>query len=212
MFYSGKIKFALPAIISVFLISFLLVINACTDKDKIENGTQATESEVTVKTQEEASSDVTEETICTDSSPQTTVASDSGSSQSGAGENIIKFKGGEVNGNPAVLILEVNTDTQDITGVIQMGFQGFDMDMDSTRICDYVLNGSISGKLDPKTLGISGLLEGMVTTETEVEGCNDYAVSYEMIANMTGDYSKIRGYFETKTMDDYEFFLKKITE
>ena len=42
------------------------------------------------------------------------------------------------------MILEVNIETGEITGIIQMGFKGFDMNMNSTKICDYVLTGRIT--------------------------------------------------------------------
>jgi hypothetical protein len=110
------------------------------------------------------------------------------------------------------MILEVNTENGEITGVIQMGFKGFDMDMNSTKICDYVLTGRINGNLDTETLGITGILEGRAETDTVSQGCNDYNVSYEMFAGMTEDYSRIKGYFDTRTMDDYEFLLKPVTD
>jgi hypothetical protein len=86
------------------------------------------------------------------------------------------------------------------------------MNMNSTKVCDYVLTGKISGNLDPEILEVTGLLEGRAETDTVSQGCNDYNVSYEMFAGMTGDYSRIKGYFDTRTMDDYEFLLKPVTD
>ena len=127
-------------------------------------------------------------------------------------ENIITFNGNKVNENTATMILKVNIKTGEVSGVLQMGFKGFDMDINSTKICDYVLTGSITGNLDFKTFKIEGVLKGKAVTDKVSEDCKDYDVNYEMFANTTDDYSKIRGYFNTNTMDKYEFFLKQVNE
>ncbi len=110
------------------------------------------------------------------------------------------------------MILEVNIVTGEVQGIIQMGFSGFDLNMSSTKICDYVLTGKITGTLDPDTLEIIGVLNGRAETDTQVNGCNDYNVEYSMTAEMMEDYSRIKGYFDPKTQDKYEFFLKNISK
>jgi len=127
-------------------------------------------------------------------------------------EKVLTFKGNKINDNTAIIIIEINTETGEVEGVMQMGFKSFDMDLNSTKVCDFVLTGNITGNLDLNTSKITGMLNGEAITSTDIEGCEDYNVNYEMTADIYDDYSRLKGYFETKTMDDYEFFLKVVSE
>ncbi|MBM3705753.1 MAG: hypothetical protein FJW66_04420 [Actinobacteria bacterium] len=220
MFKLNITGYAAITIALVFLITGLLTIIACKDEGKGIGKTDAGEAETTTMAQPEDESKAvfTENDTAADTTAETTEYGDDNSSVNNTGTDgsvpesggaVIKFKGNEVNYNPAVLLLELNTGTGDITGVLQMGFSSFELNANSTSVCDYVLNASITGVLDPETLKISGLLKGRAETDTETEGCKDYDVSYKMLASISEDYSKIRGYFRTGTYDDYDFFLKK---
>jgi hypothetical protein len=183
----------------IFLTSLFLVFlfSGCTGNEVLEETVGETSSEDTVKTTAETSIETEAGSTEATSGPETTTDETSNETD----KNVITFKGNKVNENTAVMILEVNIETGEVAGVIQMGFKGFDMNMNSTKVCDYVLTGKISGNLDSETLKVIGLLD-----------CNDYNVSYEMFAGMTEDYSRIKGYFDTRTMDDYEFLLKPVTD
>ena len=194
----------------IFLTSLFLVFlfSGCTGNEVLEETVGETSSEDTVKTTAETSIETEAGSTEATSGPETTTDETSNETD----KNVITFKGNKVNENTAVMILEVNIETGEVAGVIQMGFKGFDMNMNSTKVCDYVLTGKISGNLDPEILEVTGLLEGRAETDTVSQGCNDYNVSYEMFAGMTEDYSRIKGYFDTRTMDDYEFLLKPVTD
>jgi hypothetical protein len=179
-----------------------------TDKDPGTEDTEETIPETTVEI--EASTGEEIDLPSTESTSEQQEETDENENQ--ADENIIIFEGNRVDENRAIMVIEINRETGDVSGVLQMGFTSFDMEINSTKVCDYVLTGSISGRLDFETLQIGGNLKGKAVTDTVSGDCNDYNVDYEMVANMTDDFSKIRGYFDTVTLGKYEFFLKNVTE
>lgn len=204
----------LQCIVFLLILSISIAANGCSRDAK---GTVAeTEETITVtgtpeetrnveETAEATSEDTSEQTI-----PEETASTES--TDTDKNEDIILFRGNSVNGNKAVMILEVNIITGDISGLIQMGFKSFDMDLSNTKICDYILEGSITGSVDLQTLEITGEINGKAVTDTQSEACNDYNVNYSMTAVMMWDKSRIKGYFDTKTQDEWEFFLKNVNE
>ena len=205
-------KAAIFFIIVLSLIILVFLFSSCTGNKKVKDTVVETTTENTAETTASTVEDTPSSSIEV-ASPEET--SDHGITDETIAEvesDVLKFKGNKVNENTAVMILEVNTENGEIAGVFQMGFTGFDMDMNSTKICDYVLTGRINGNLDTETLGITGLLEGRSETDTVSQDCNDYNVSYEMFAVISEDFSRIKGYFDTRTMDDYEFLLKPVTD
>ncbi len=199
----------------ILVTSLLLMVfffSACTGNKKAEETVEETITEYAVETTAGPVEETPSSSIEVTSSEETPDPGTADETISELESDVLAFKGNKVNENTAVMILEVNMGNGEITGVIQMGFKGFDMDMNSTKICDYVLTGRIKGNIDPETFGITGLLEGRAETDTVSQDCNDYNVSYEMSAVMSEDFSRIKGYFDTRTMDDYEFLLKPVTD
>ena len=172
-----------------------------------ETGAAITESTATDETEsiEASISETVEETV-EQESPEETQNTESPDTNND--KDVIVFRGREINGNKGLMILEINIVSGEITGLIQVGFRSFDMDMSTTQICDYVLEGSIAGNIDLETLEITGKINGKAVTETQSESCRDYNVNYTMTALMMEDKSRIKGYFDTKTQDKWEFFLK----
>ena len=175
-------------LIILFIIIMVLIFPGCRGNEEARETVEETVSEAT-KTSTDETLTETETTPAEDTSIQEDAAEETGTETLNG--DLITFKTSKVNENTAVMILEVNIETGEITGIIQMGFKGFDMNMNSTKICDYVLTGRITGELDTETRDIRGELEGRAETDTKSSDCKSYDVIYEMFASISEDFSRI---------------------
>lgn len=122
-------------------------------------------------------------------------------------QDSITLSGSYIEGNPGSLIININIETGDVSGHLIMNTTELFLDGNTTHICNFLIEGDISGTLDLETRIISGTLIGEATTEDE--GCLGSEIICNLNAELSKDYSYVKGSFITPSDYHYKFIIKK---
>lgn len=111
-----------------------------------------------------------------------------------------------IGGNPGKMVLNIDLDTNEVYGTLEMVSSEIYLEGTNSKVCDFEISGIIEGELDPENREITAVMNGEARSESPT--CVGGEIRYDTVATLYENKKFVTGEFITSTLT-YEFVMER---